>query len=190
VWVAMADFTALDTLFMAMVSECSERMPDSIDPSELSYERAADMRYVGQGYNVAIPLPDAPLSGVSAVDVRGWFDETYRKLYGRTYDDLELEFINLRLTATAPMGNVSLTTESGDGQAEPVGKRQAYCPAVDGFVAHAIYERADLSPGFECAGPVIVQENESTTIIGSDGNLSVDAQGSLLVSLARRGSMR
>jgi len=188
--VVAADFTALDTLFTAMASECSERMPESVDPSELSYERAADMRYVGQGYNVAIPLPDAPLSEASAADVRGWFDETYRKLYGRTYDDLELEIINLRLTATAPMGNVSLTTESGDGQATPVGERQAYCPVAGGFVAHAIYERADLSPGFECAGPVIVQENESTTIIGSDGNLSVDMQGSLLVSLAGRGGVR
>ena len=103
-----ARFTELETLFTAMASECSARMPASIDPAHLSFERAADMRYVGQGYNVSIPLPDAPLSDASPEDVRGWFDETYRKLYGRTYDDLELEFINLRLTATAPMGEVRL----------------------------------------------------------------------------------
>ena len=59
-----------------MASECSVRMPASIDPAHLSFERAADMRYVGQGYNVSIPLPDAPLSDASPEDVRGWFDET------------------------------------------------------------------------------------------------------------------
>jgi len=185
--VAAADFGALDTLFAAMAAECQERMPDSVDLEALAYERAADMRYVGQGYNVAIPLPDAPLADATAEDVRRWFDETYRKLYGRTYDDLELEFINLRLTATASMGEISLVAETGDGSAEPVGARQAYCPVAGGFREHAVYERADLSPGFECSGPVIVQENESTTIIGSDGQLKVDQYGSLLVELAGRG---
>ena len=185
--VAAADFGSLDTLFAAMASECQERMPDSVDPEALSYERSADMRYVGQGYNVAIPLPDALLADATADDVRGWFDETYRKLYGRTYDDLELEFINLRLTATASMGDISLVAETGDGTADPIGRRQAYCPVAGGFLDHAVYERAHLSPGFECSGPVIVQENESTTIIGSDGQLKVDAYGSLLVELAGRG---
>ncbi len=182
--VATADFVALDTLFAAMASECSERMPGSVDTATLSYERSADMRYVGQGYNVAIPLPDTLLADATPTDVRGWFDETYRKLYGRTYDDLELEFINLRLTATAPMGNVSLAAAESGGDAKPVGHRDAYCPASGGFVSHAIYERADLASGFACSGPVIVQENESTTIVGTDGRLSVDAQGSLLIQLA------
>lgn len=182
-----ADFEALDMLFTAMASECNERMPESIDPNDLSYERAADMRYVGQGYNVAIPLPDAPLASASPADVRSWFDETYRKLYGRTYDDLELEFINLRLTATAPTGNISLAAEVGASNAASVGDRDAYCPVAGGFVTHAIYERGDLTPGFSCQGPAIVQENESTTIIGSDGSLSVDAQGSLLIELAKPG---
>ncbi|MEC8134854.1 MAG: hydantoinase/oxoprolinase family protein, partial [Pseudomonadota bacterium] len=112
---------------------------------------------------------------------------TYRKLYGRTYDDLELEFINLRLTAAASIGDISLAAETGDGTADPIGRRQAYCPVAGGFLDHAVYERGHLSPGFECSGPVIVQENESTTIIGSDGQLKVDAYGSLLVELAGRG---
>ena len=180
--VAHADFAALETLFTAMASECTERMPESVDPSGLAYERAADMRYVGQGYNVAIPLPDAPMATLSAADIRALFDETYRKLYGRTYDDLELEFINLRLTATAPSANISLAAALGDGAA-PVGERDAYCPAAGEFVSHAVYNRADLPPGFRCAGPVIVQEDESTTIVGTDGEMSVDDQGSLLIAL-------
>ena len=178
-----ARFTELEMLFTAMASECSARMPASIDPAHLSFERAADMRYVGQGYNVSIPLPDAPLSDASSEDVRGWFDETYRKLYGRTYDDLELEFINLRLTATAPMGEVRLAPAASKAVADPVAQRDAYCPVAGRFIAHPVYERADLGARFACDGPVIVQEDESTTIIGSDGRLTVDSQGSLLIEI-------
>lgn len=186
----VAEFGELDTLFTGMVSECRERMPESIDPNDLFYERAADMRYVGQGYNVMISFPDAPLADATSTDVRGWFDETYRKLYGRTYDDLELEFINLRLTATASMGDISLVAETGDETAEPVGSRPAYCPVANDFREHAVYERGDLSAGFQCVGPIIVQENESTTIIGSDARLTVDEYGSLLLELTGRGELQ
>ena len=186
----VAEFGKLDTLFAAMVSECRERMPESIDPNDLFYERAADMRYVGQGYNVMISFPDAPLADATSTHVRGWFDETYRKLYGRTYDDLELEFINLRLTATASMGDISLVAETGDETAEPVGSRPAYCPVANGFREHAVYERGDLLPGFQCVGPIIIQENESTTIIGSDARLTVDEYGSLLLELTGHGEQQ
>ena len=186
----VAEFGKLDTLFAAMVSECRERMPESIDPNDLFYERAADMRYVGQGYNVMISFPDAPLADATSTHVRGWFDETYRKLYGRTYDDLELEFINLRLTATASMGNISLVAETGDETAEPVGSRPAYCPVANGFREHVVYERGDLLPGFQSVGPIIIQENESTTIIGSDARLTVDEYGSLLLELTGRGEQQ
>ena len=148
------------------------------------------MRYVGQGYNVMISFPDAPLADATSTHVRGWFDETYRKLYGRTYDDLELEFINLRLTATASMGDISLVAETGDETAEPVGSRPAYCPVANGFREHAVYEREDLLPGFQCVGPIIIQENESTTIIGSDARLTVDEYGSLLLELTGRGEQQ
>ena len=68
-------------------------------------------------------------------------------------------------------------------QRDLVAQRDAFCPVAGRFIAHTVYERADLGAGFACDGPVIVQEDESTTIIGSDGRLTVDSQGSLLIEI-------
>ncbi|PPR59999.1 MAG: Acetophenone carboxylase gamma subunit [Alphaproteobacteria bacterium MarineAlpha4_Bin2] len=181
--VEVADFCALEVLFAAMASECESRMPPSVDKASLDFERCAEMRYVGQGYNVAVPLPNTPLTDASAVDVQSWFDGVYRKLYGRTYDDLDLEFINLRLTATAPMDEVRLAPAAVGPSANPITRRDAYCPVQGCFVPHSVYQRFDLGPGFASDGPVIIQENEATTIVGTDGKISVDAHGSLLIEI-------
>lgn len=179
--VEAADLGALEILFTEMAAECKNRMPASVDASFLSFERSAEMRYVGQGYNVAVSLPDAPLSDASLANVRTWFDAVYRKLYGRTYDDLDLEFINLRLTATAPLGEVHLAPAAAGPSADFISRRDAYCPIAGRFINHPVYERSELGPGFASDGPLIVQENESTTIVGSDSKVSVDAHGSLLI---------
>ena len=114
-------------------------------------------------------------------NVRTWFDAVYLKLYGRTYDDLDLEFINLRLTATAPLGEVHLAPAAAGPSADFISRRDAYCPIAGRFINHPVYERSELGPGFASDGPLIVQENESTTIVGSDSKGSVDAHGSLLI---------
>lgn len=180
--IASGDYAALDTVYAEMAAECAERMPRSVDRDTLVYERSADMRYIGQGYTVAVPLPDGALADETPDSLRAGFDAVYRKLYGRTYDDLGLEFVDLRLTASRPSETrLADITVAGTPDAKPLGTREAYCPVARTFVTHAVYERSDLGPGFEAVGPAIVQEDESTTIIGVDGQLSVDARGSLLI---------
>lgn len=180
--IAAGDFAVLDTVYAEMASECAERMPKSVERSSLLYERSADMRYVGQGYTVSVPMPDATLAAETGKSVRDRFDAVYTKLYGRTYDDLGLEFVDLRMTASRPAEtDLSDISASGRSDAVPVGQREAYCPVSSGFVVHDVYERTDLGPGFVASGPAIVQENESTTIVGMGAKLSVDDRGSLLI---------
>jgi N-methylhydantoinase A len=180
--IAGSDFAVLDTVFAEMASECAERMPKSVDRESLDFERAADMRYIGQGYTVSVAMPEGSLANETSVSMRARFDAVYRKLYGRTYDDLGLEFVDLRMTASRPAEtDLAGIGASGAAVVEPDGKREAYCPLAGKFVPHDIYDRATLGPGFSVSGPVIVQEDESTTIVGSDGWLTVDDHGSLLI---------
>ena len=60
--IASGEFAVLDTVYAEMGAECSERMPKSVDPGELNFERVADMRYIGQGYTVGVPMPDGALA--------------------------------------------------------------------------------------------------------------------------------
>ena len=179
-----ADPDHLRELFAEMAAECRARMPAEIDPAAITDQPSFDMRYVGQGYHENIPIdvsalgPDFPETIVAA------FNAAYTKLYGRVYDDLELEIINLRLSASTParIGEFGVRV-AAPADAVPTSTRSAYCPVAGGFVDHAVYRRDALASGFETDGPVIIEEDESTTVAGSGCRVRVDTQGSLTVEL-------
>lgn len=172
--------------FTEMKHDCRARMPSDMKVDELKDILSLDMRYVGQGYHVNIPIETKALeaenypSGI--VDA---FNAVYTKLYGRVYGDLELEIVNLRMSAQGPARQIDFVVgveRYGQAKAIPVGKRSAYCPEEEGFVEHKVYRRGDLAKGFSAQGPIIIEEDESTTIIGCYGSLAVDENGSLIVS--------
>lgn len=176
----------LREVFAKLGVDCRARMPSDVKMDELVDMLSLDMRYVGQGYYVNIPIvaddikDDTFPSGIVEA-----FNKVYTKLYGRVYDDLELEIVNLRLSSQAPAREsdfISNKNASGVANAKPIGSRLAYCPKENGFIEHAVYRRVDLASEFTVDGPVIIEENESTTIIGSYGKLTVDKFGSLIVS--------
>lgn len=187
--VANTDLAQMDALFAEMAAECVERMPRVDAASRVTNERSADIRYVGQGYAVSVPLPDESLSSLAESGLRRCFDTVYQRLYGRTYDDLALEVLNLRLRATAP-GTSSINTARaiGNDDARSVGTRAAWCPLAGDFVKHAVYRRDTLGAGFAAPGPLIIEEDESTTIAGSGSRVTVDASGSLLITLPGEGA--
>jgi len=181
---AGADLAALDTLFAEMATECRQRMPRVQSATRVAHERSADMRYVGQGYAVSVPLPDGAIAQLGEAGLRECFDQVYLRLYGRTYDDLALEVLNLRLTAIAPgAAQAPAAHQGGSKHAQPMGERPAWCPLAADYVPHQVYRREHLGAGFSASGPAIIEENESTTIAGSGARVSVDASGSLLINL-------
>jgi N-methylhydantoinase A len=184
-----ADATRLRKLFDEMAADCHARMPLDVDKTRLADILSLDMRYVGQGYHVNIPIQASALQGDDfPVGITDAFNAVYTKLYGQVYDDLELEIINLRLSAQAPAREIGFgdkpKTSNGKASANLIGYRSAYCPQARGFLDHAVYRRDDLAPGFAAPGPVIVEEDESTTIVGNYGQVEVDEHGSLIITLS------
>jgi len=174
----------MDALFAQMAAECLQRMPRVGSASRVGNERSADMRYMGQGYAISVPLPDDDVVSLGEAGLRQCFDALYLRLYGRSYDDLDLEILNLRLTATAPgLSTLDAAHASGNADAAPLTERDAWCPLAAGFVPHRVYRRDRLGAGFSAAGPLIVEEDESTSIAGSGSRVAVDESGSLLIEL-------
>ena len=174
----------LRELFRAMQAECLGRMPADIDAAMLIAEMSLDMRYVGQGYHINIPISASVFEENAKTGIKTAFDAVYKKLYGQVYDDLELEVINLRMSVSIPprsseFGN--LVIKDGDGV--PTGVRRAYCAFKGNFVDHVVYRRNNLARGFTAIGPVIIEENESTAIAGNGCQVSVDSYGSLILEL-------
>jgi len=180
-----ADVARLGELFCEMEQECYVGLPRGVDASDVRYELSVDVRYVGQGYDVPVPMHRDMLRAKDfASEMRQAFNQVYIKLYGRTFDDLELEIMSLRVTAYAPGRTFDdvISQKSAEG-AQSITRRDAYCPVAEKFIPHAVYQRQTLGSGTNIQGPAIIEEPESTTVVGAGANVSVDASGSLIVKL-------
>ncbi len=157
-----------------------------LSASDIGYQRTADMRYVGQGHEVSVALPDGVLSAGHLTRVSAAFAETYRGLYGREGPDVPLEVINWRVVASGPRPETAfkLARDPSRRTEARKGFRRAYFPEREGYVNTPVYDRYALKPGTRFTGPAIVEERESTLIVGARGRARVDDRLDVIVELS------
>ena len=133
-------------------------------------------------------MPERDFTGLDPAQLRKRFDDVYRRLYGRTYAESPVEFVNFCVRASLPVQLLSLPRladapgrRSGDAVK---GERRAYSGTSRAFLPYTVYDRYKLFRGATFAGPAIVEERESTVIIGEDAKASVDEYGFLWIDLA------
>jgi N-methylhydantoinase A len=176
-----------NALLGKMEAEGSALLEQSgVSPAQIWHQRAADIRYVGQGHEIQIPLPGGRLNDESVPGIVRSFEETYRRLYERLSESVPLEIINWRVISSSPAPRVHLRAAT-DGQPAAStarkGTRRAYFPELGGYVDTAVYDRYALLPGVGFSGPAIVEERESTVIVGPDCRFRIDEQLNLIVEL-------
>jgi N-methylhydantoinase A len=153
-------------------------------PDEISYERTVEMRYVGQGHQVSVSLPAGALSAESVADITKRFEQAYSALYGRKVPDVPLEVINWRVVASGPQPEMNFKLARSLEQGPLVkSRRAAYFPEFGRYVDAPVYDRYRLKPGDAFEGPAIVEERESTLIIGARGRAQVDERLNVIVRL-------
>jgi N-methylhydantoinase A len=178
-----ADWSLVNTLLGDMADEGRAVLQASgVAAETVSYQRTADLRYVGQGHEVSVRLPDGVLSAGSLPAIEQHFAETYQRLYGRRGPDVPLEVINWRLVASGPRPSVEPRFgRASAGRHAPA--RQAYFPELGGFAETPVYDRYALGPGDTLNGPAIIEERESTLVIGPRGCAQVDQHLNVVVTL-------
>src|SRR5918993_501303 len=163
------DWQFANSLLNEMAAEGRKVLESSgMSDQEISYQRTADMRYVGQGHEVSVSLPDGTLVVKHLETIIATFENTYQALYGRKGPDVPLEIINWRVVARGPQPqlNLKLQRESIKAGNAIKGSRAAYFSAR-GYGETPVYDRYALEPGMTFAGPAIIEERESTLIIGA-----------------------
>jgi N-methylhydantoinase A len=153
----------------------------------IGHRRSAEMRYVGQGHQVQVALPEGPLDAGRVPALRAAFEAEYRRLYGRLGPPVPLEAITWRVVSAGPRPDVRPLVESGTGTAPrdaQKGARHAYFPELGGMAEVPVYDRYRLGAGAAFAGPAIVEERESTLIVGPGASCHVDPQRNMVVGLS------
>jgi len=181
------DWRFANSLLDEMAAEGRKILEGSGLPANaITYQRTADMRYVGQGHEVAVALPDGALSGDDFLRITAAFEKTYETLYGRKGPDVPLEVINWRVVASGPRPAMNLKLPRDPAQRTDArkGSRLAYFPEFGRYIDTPVYDRYALAPGMQLDGPAIVEERESTLIVGARGCARVDERLNVMVEFA------
>ncbi len=181
-----ADFNEIEKIFKQLEAEATTILKKETQEKEIQFERSLDMRFVGQGSETHVPLSQRDFTKMKREEVRRLFDEVYQRLYGRTYPESEVEFINFKVRASLPERLIQFPKIEVKGKSleEAIkGKRKAFSPKVRDFIPYTVYDRYRLFPNATFSGPAIIEERESTLIVGEDARVSVDDFGFLWVDL-------
>ncbi len=164
--------------------------------TEVRFRYGVDARYAGQGNEITIWVDDGDAWTVDDETVRARFEDDYRRVYGMAIPDVEVEIVTWRLSAFAP-STAEVAPPSADradatgatGDDDGGGATGPTRPVVFGLdgtpVDTPVRRRADLAPGTRLAGPVIVEERETTAVIRPGWDLEVSHDGSLLATRRR-----
>jgi len=179
------DAAALNAAFDELAEEGKAKLiAAGADPKDIVVERTADMRLIGQLHEINVPIPAGKLDASAYGEIRRAFEEVYTARYTRVPAEAELEILSFRVRVSGR--SPELTIRQADipqgGTGALKGYRKAYFG--EGFVETAIYDRYLLTPGVKIAGPAIIEERESTTVVPPGDTVTVDEAGNLRIAVA------
>jgi N-methylhydantoinase A len=149
--------------------------------------RTVDMRYAGQNYELPVALPDGPFDAGTLALLAEGFAAEHRRMYGFVAEGEPVQLVTFRIEATGLVRKASLTAKPlGGADPEPAreGSRDVWLPESGGFVAAPVYARDRLSPGNRIAGPAIVEQMDSTTLVLPGMGARVDGYDNLILEAA------
>jgi N-methylhydantoinase A len=177
------DTASLDAAF-AELEGTGRGMLDStgVAAADRAIERAADVRYVRQAYELTVPFPDGAVTRAGLDRLATTFHERHRQTYGHDNPAEPVQLVNIRVTALGRRPGLTIRQPASAGPARK-GRRQAWFRET-GRVEVEVLARERLAAGSKIDGPAIVESLDSTLVVPPGWRGTVDGDGFLL--LARR----
>ncbi len=157
---------------------------ENIGTEAQQIRRTADMRYAGQNYELAVPVPEGAIDAAALDQMLVGFEQAHKQRFGFVADGEAVQLVTLRVEAAGrvPKAKLHALPDAGpNADAARIGERPVYMAALGDFVACPIYTRDKLLPGNVLAGPAIVEQMDATTVIPPDMQGRVDAYLNLIL---------
>ncbi len=185
--VAELDFAALGAMLDDMAAEGRRQLEAAgIAATDCVVEHQFALRFTGQSYALDVPVSAVPVDAGAMRRVTEAFLQRYRERYHQANTGVPVELDHLRVAVRGPTPNVTLQPiEAGPGSAAGAqrGRRRVFLPERSGYQDVPVYNRYRLGAGAVLTGPAIVEENESTVVLGEGAAGRIDAYGNLVVTL-------
>ena len=158
-----------------------------IAEDEIRITRRLDMRYLGQGYEVEVDLPDGLDDAAAHGQLGELFRASYEAVFATSFLDNEIEIVNWKIEARGPRPDLAKGYRPPHPpRAEDGVLAQARCwfPRDEAYVDCPVLDRYALASGAVVEGPALIQEDESTSVLGPGERATIDSFGNLIAELA------
>jgi len=143
------------------------------------------LRFVNQSYALPVRLPAGRLSGAELSPLRQDYIRAYRARYFRLNPDVPIETVSWCVVVRGPAPRLHLAAPPAPATAARKGARRVFFIEAGRYVDCAVYDRYALRAGARLRGPAVIEEPESTVVLGPGVNARLDAHGNILAALPR-----
>ena len=174
------DVAAVNGLLAAMSREAAGVVAEGAFGAPIEETRIAYMRYVGQGHEIAVPIPPRALTEQDVREIRALYDSEYSRFYDRPVPGSDVEILSFAVTVRTVEAHVEPAAAVANAPAPSPIRVQMVRDTATGEVAEwQVYEREAMQPGATVAGPAIISEAETSTLIGPGWICRMDGLGYL-----------
>jgi N-methylhydantoinase A len=182
------DFLGLNEDFIALETQIKQQLKeDGIAEDQITLLRSADCRYAGQGYELRVDLPGGILNEESIVEALNNFHESHKTEYGHNFIDSPIEFVNIRVTGLGYMPKIEKqVVHHSHGLEDALVKTGETIFNIDGNlekVETKFYQREKLPVDVEFAGPCIVLQKDTTTVIPPNCTAYIEEFGNMIIKV-------
>jgi N-methylhydantoinase A len=150
--------------------------------AEARLERSCDIRYLGQAYEVNVPVPEGPVDPAMLEAIVSRFHEQHQRAYGFCSPDEPCELVTFRVSAKALLDKPPPHRAAAGGDDAEAAERPVHLGEA-GFAPTRVYDRSRLGVGAGIEGPAVVHQTDATTLIPAFASAEVDERGNLIVSV-------
>lgn len=155
-------------------------------PDRIVFERAADMRYVGQEHAVTVRLPAQVADAAARHEIKRLFDVAHEQRFNHSAPEESADVVSLRVSAMGRLTKPHLPEIAPGDRTPPEAARRGRRAVVfegRGAVPAQVFDRGPLLQGNVIQGPAIIEEAASVTVVGPEDTVEVNAFGHLVMRL-------
>jgi len=177
---ASVDFATLTAIHHEMVAEATTSLRHATGAERQIH---LDLRYVGQEFTLQVPVTLEQLQAGDRKSIRTAFDALYEHRYAHHSPDEPVEMVNIRLAMIGKRPKLTFPRLAAGGSPRPARRREVYFSDPRRPLPCPVFEREHLSAGNEIAGPALIQEHGTTTVLFEHDHCTVAPSGELIISV-------